>query len=101
MKLPSYFGKLINNLIYCRLAPGVLEELRRKNPVIANGRRKDKHHRRLTEDIGHPKLLQLLGSVVTLMRMSTEWHEFKKLADKFYPVYKELPLFDWAEQRNG
>lgn len=98
MKLPPYFGKLVNNLIYCRLAPGVLAELRRRNPVTDNGRRKDKHYKWLTENVGHPKLLQLLGSEVTLMRMSSDYKQFKTLVDRFHPVYQDLPLFRGLEE---
>jgi hypothetical protein len=100
MRLPPYFGKLVNNLVYCRLAPGVLEELKRKNPVMENGRRKNKNYNWLTETVGHPKLLQLLGSEVTLMRMSENAKRFQELVDKFHPPYKELPLLDWAEKEN-
>jgi hypothetical protein len=101
MRLPPYFGRLVNSLVYCRLAPGVLAELQRKNPVAENGRRKDKNYKWLTPAVGHPKLLQLLGSEVTLMRMSTTYDEFKKLVDKYHEVYKPLPLFDWAEKEGN
>jgi hypothetical protein len=100
MRLPPYFGKLVNNLVYCRLAPGVLSELQRKNPVMENGRRKNKNYKWLTPTTGHPKLLQLLGSEVTLMRMSETYDEFEKLVNKFHEPYKPLPLFDWAEKEN-
>lgn len=96
MRLPPYFGHLVNNLVYHRLAPGVLAELQRKNPVLKSGRRKDKQYKWLTPTVGHPKLLQLLGSEVTLMRMSADWDQLMPLVDKFHPPYKELPLFDWA-----
>jgi hypothetical protein len=40
----AYVGKLTNTLIYEQLAPGVLEDLRRKNPIdAATKRRKRKH----------------------------------------------------------
>jgi hypothetical protein len=100
MRLPPYFGRLVNSLVYCRLAPGVLAELKRKNPIQENGRRANKHYRWLTENVGHPKLLQLLGSEVTLMKMSEEWSQFKDLVDKYHPPHKPLPLLDWAEQSN-
>jgi len=100
MKLPQYFGKLVNNLVYYRLAPGVFDEIQRKNPITETGRRKNKHYQWLTENIGHPKLLQLLGSEITLMRMSKDWDEFKELVDRFHKPYKPLPLFDWAEKEN-
>lgn len=101
MRLPPYFGKLVNNLVYCRLAPGVLPASQRKNPVTESGRRKDKNFQYLTPAVGHPKLLQLLGSEVTLMRMSPEWDDFKPLVDKYHPVYKELPLFDWLDKEGA
>lgn len=59
-KHPSVVGKWINDLIYERLTPLVLSELRRKNPKIEdshNGHRKYKHHQFLTEEVGIPKLL--------------------------------------------
>jgi hypothetical protein len=61
MRLPRYFGHLVNDLIYSRLAPGVLDELKRKNPSQENGRRKDNHTQWLTKEIGHPKLLYHIG----------------------------------------
>jgi hypothetical protein len=90
MRLPKYFGHLTNDLIYARLAPGVLAELKRKNPV-ENGRRKDKNYWWLTDGVGHPALLRLLGSVVTLMKLSDTWTELKKHLDKLHPIIHPLP----------
>ena len=92
MKLPQFFGHLTNNVVYSRLAPGVLAELKNKNPA-EKGKRKNKHHQHLTADFGHPKLLQHLGSVVTLMKISDSWDGFIKLLDKLHPPYKDMPLF--------
>lgn len=93
MKLPQYFGHYTNDFIYSRLAPGVREELARKNPS-ENGRRRHKNYQFLTEDIGHPKLLQHLGSVVTLMKLSKTFEEFKEKIDVIHPVYQEFLLVD-------
>jgi hypothetical protein len=100
MQLPRYFGRITNNIVYGRLAPGVLAELRDKNPVVS-GRRRHKHFQWLTQDIGHPKLLQHLGSVVTLMKLSPSYDEFKEKLDKIHPPFKALPLFDWADRETG
>ncbi len=97
MKMPQYFGHLTNNVVYSRLAPFVLKELRSRNPS-ENGRRKHKHHQHLTEDIGHPKLLQHLGSVVTLMRLSKNWDEFEAVLNDIHPVPRYEPLFDNLEE---
>ena len=97
MKMPQYFGHLTNNIIYSRLAPGVLSELKKKNPS-ENGRRKHKHFQHLTEDTGHPKLLQHLGSVVTLMKLSKDWNEFEETIKKIHPPHRAMPLFDHLEE---
>ena len=97
VKKPQYIGHLTNDLVYARLAPGVLAELKRLTPRNDKGRLKHHLHRRLTEDIGHPKLLQHLSSVTALMRASDTWNQFKILADRALPKYKSLPLFDALE----
>jgi hypothetical protein len=93
MKLPQYFGHLTNDYIYGRLAPGVLDELKKVNPVTENGRRKHKNYHFLTQNIGHPKLLQHVGSVVTLMKISKTKEDFEKLINQVHPVWKVSPLF--------
>ena len=50
VKRPLYVGKLTNELIYEQLPPGVLDELRRKNPKDEKGRRKHKFFQFLTEE---------------------------------------------------
>ncbi|MQY63239.1 MAG: hypothetical protein GH143_02865, partial [Calditrichaeota bacterium] len=97
MKLPSYFGHLTNDLIYSRLGPEVLEELQRKTEKGKDGRRKSKYFQWLSEDVGHPKLLQHLGLVVGFMTISNDYDEFKKLLDRAAPSFKDMPLFASAK----
>jgi len=92
LQMPQYFGHLTNNVIYSRLAPGVLQELKRVNPV-ENGKRKVKHHQHLSETIGNPALLQHLGSVVTIMKLSETWDGFLRTIDKLHPPERDMPLF--------
>ncbi len=94
VKRPAYIGHLTNDLVYARLAPGVLEELRNKNPVLESGRRKAKHFQWLTEDKGHPKLLQHLDAVVSLMKAADSWDQFKVMLDRAKPKQVPMPLFD-------
>jgi hypothetical protein len=94
LKRPKYIGHLTNNLVYKRLAPGVLVELRQKNPVTESGRRKTTHHRWLTPAVGHPKLLHHLGKVTALMAISKDWKEFEAMLNKHMPPYKHYPLLD-------
>jgi hypothetical protein len=95
---PPYFGKLTNDLVYQRLAPGVLDKLRELNPITLSGRRKHKHHQHLTPDLGHPKLREHLAGVVTAMKfaksLGMSWQNFKKMLDKTHPKQHPMPLFD-------
>jgi P63C domain-containing protein len=101
VKRPQYIGHLTNDLVYARLAPGVLDELRRNTPRDDKGRLKHHLHRKLTEDVGHPKLLQHLSAVTALMKASDGWKAFKALVDKALPKYKRLPLFDGIETKEA
>lgn len=91
--MPQYFGHLTNDIIYSRLAPGVLPEIQRLNPRI-NGRRKRKNFQHLTNEVGHPRLLQHIGSVNTLMKLNTEYDVFYAMLEKIHPIYRPMPLFD-------
>jgi hypothetical protein len=87
-------GKLTNNIVYQRLAPGVLQRLREKNPTLPSGRREHKHFQYLTEDVGDPKLREHLASVTDLMKVSDTWAGFIALLDRARPKHKPMPLFD-------
>jgi hypothetical protein len=95
VKRPQYFGHLTNDIIYARLAPKVLEELRKRGERTDSGRLRYHHHRRLTDDIGHPKLRELLASVVTIMKLSKDYQEFYERLTLLHPKYNTtlmLPL---------
>ncbi len=92
---PSVVGKYINDLVYSRLGPGVLDELKKVNPKNEKGNRTTKHHQWLTEEVGNPMLAQHLYSLITLMRGFDKWEEFYKFANRLYPKYndKQMDLF--------
>lgn len=95
VKKPQYFGLLTNNIIYARLAPSVLEELKKATPRDSKGRHKQQLHRRLTEDVGHPKLREHLMAVIALMKVSPDYKSFTSYLDKVYPKYGDqlsLPI---------
>lgn len=93
MKLPQYFGHLTNDIVYKRLAPYVLTELQARSPKTEKGNRKNKLFQWLSGDAGHPKLLQHLGTVVGLMKISKTWDNFKQHLDVAAPAYDDSPLF--------
>jgi len=86
---PQAVANYTKDLVYARLAPGILKELEAKNPIDEKGHRKSRHHQWLTEDVGHPALAQHLYAVVGLMRIANTWDEFKKMIDRAYPKRKD------------
>jgi hypothetical protein len=93
VKRPQYFGYLTTDIIYKRLAPGVIEELKRTEPKTKTGTRKGTLAQRLTPELGHPKLREHLASVCTIMDLSEDYQDFMKKLDKRHPKYGEtLPL---------
>ena len=93
-KRPVMAGKITNDIVYSRLAPGVRQELHRLTPRDKKGRLKHKLFRHLTEDVGHPKLREHLASLVALMRASDDWDGFERLLNRALPKYANMPLFD-------
>jgi hypothetical protein len=91
VRRPMVIGHYTNNIVYKRLAPGVLKELRKKNPVV-DGRRKHKFFQWLTGDIGDPKLRSHIDGVLPLMRVSDTWDEFKTLLNKAFKMYDTTEL---------
>jgi hypothetical protein len=92
---PGVVGVITNNLIYKRLAPGVLDELRKRVPRDETGRLKTKLFRALTPDFGHPKLRELLAGTTMLAKYSPNLETFKHRMDVEYPQYgktMELPF---------
>jgi P63C domain len=83
--------------VYERVAPGVLAELRNKNPVLPQGYRKDRHHRWFTPELGHPRLKEHLSSVMALMRASSGWPQFMRNMNRSLPRLNatiEMPFDD-------
>lgn len=100
---PRYFGVLTNDIVYKRLAPTVLEELKRITPKDDSGRRKHKYFQRLTNNVGYPKLKEHLGAVVAFMQVSNDYHDFINKLNKHKPKYNEtlqLPLDDYEQEKD-
>ena len=94
VKRPQAVAKYTINLVYQRLAPGVLDELCEKNPVV-RGRRKNKHHQWLTPDVGHPKLKEHLHAVIAVMKVSPDWDTFMIHMDMVFPVQSDQAVLDF------
>jgi len=104
VRRPQYFGVLTNNVVYDRLAPGVREELQKGVPRNEAGRPTAKYFQKLTQNTGYPKLRELLGSVVTIMKLSNNWNDFMDKLNRLHPKYGEtipLPLDYRLEKDTG
>ena len=98
-KRPQYFGHLTNDIIYKRLAPAVLEELKKTVPKDSLGRPKHHLHRRLTPELGHPKLREHMASVLTAMKLSDDYDDFLSKLDRVHPRYNETAQLEFPESR--
>lgn len=94
IRRPSVIGKYTNDFVYDRIAPGLLDELNRVNPVTPETkRRRHKHHQWLTPELGHPKLRQHVWAVVALMRAASSWDTFRHSLDRAFPKPNETIPF--------
>ena len=87
------------DLVYERIAPSLLNELEAKTPKDEKGKRKNKFHQWLTEDVGNPMLAQHLYSLIMFQRLALAngyaWNRFVKMVDKVLPkkgANLELPF---------
>jgi hypothetical protein len=91
---PSFFGKITNDVIYSRLAPDTLPELKK---AAYKAEKKTYLHQWLTNDIGHPKLREHLSSIVTILKLSRNPQEFKDFVNRVHTRYgdtQQIP-FDY------
>lgn len=85
----SVVAHYTRDLVYERLAPGLLDELERNSPKNEKGHRSNKLHQWLTEDVGNPMLAQHLHSLIMFQRLAIAsgygWHRFVKMVDQVLP----------------
>jgi hypothetical protein len=93
-KMSPLVGRYTNDLVYQRLAPGVLEQLQEKNPVTEKGYRQHKHHQWLTRDIGHPALTHHIYRLLGMMEGSISWEDFKRKVDVKIPKLNTTAALD-------
>ena len=64
---PGFIGTLTNEVVYERLAPELLPELKKEATKLE---KKVRLHQFLSSDVGHPKLREHLASLITLLKLS-------------------------------
>ncbi|MFM9979115.1 MAG: P63C domain-containing protein [Sphingomonadaceae bacterium] len=99
---PQHFGNFTNKYVYGPLEDGeVLKELQRLNPKIAiTGSRKDKLHSFMSKGFGLEKLREQRQEVLTMLKLSDDIDDFKRLYEKrFGPMDAQWTFF--SEFRKG
>lgn len=81
---PAFFGHITNDVVYSRLAPELLPELKK---AASKAEKKAKLHQWLTQEAGHPKLREHLSSIVTIMKLSKTPDEFKSNVNAIHPKF--------------
>lgn len=83
----SYAGVLTNFLVYNRLPDGVLEELKRLNPILnKNGYRRYRLFQGLSKEVGYNHLKQHISTVITMMKGFDTWEEFEPVFRKAFDI---------------
>jgi hypothetical protein len=100
----SVVAYYIRDLVYERIAPGLLTELENKTPKNDSGNRSNKMHQWLTDDVGNPMLAQHLHSLIMFQRLAISsgfgWNKYVKMVDQAMPkrgATLELPFPDEGE----
>lgn len=71
----SVVGYYTKDLVYERIAPGLMAEMERVMPRDEDGVKKGKFHQLLTDDHGIPKLKEHFAALLAVMRLSKNWQE--------------------------
>ncbi|MCY4392776.1 MAG: P63C domain-containing protein [Chloroflexi bacterium] len=98
VKRPPIIGRYTNDFVYERIAPGVLDELRSKNPILPSGGRQTKHHQWFTPDLGHPKLKEHLAAVTALMKAAPNWPSFMRSLNRVFPKVNTQMLMHMEDE---
>jgi hypothetical protein len=95
----SVVGHYTNDLVFERIAPGLVRELQSKTPRDERGHRRDRMHQWLTEDVGDPMLAQHPHSLMMFQRLAIangySCARFLHMVDQVLPrrgTTLELPL---------
>lgn len=85
----SVVAHYTNDLVYERMAPGLLKELQERSPKKNTGERPNKLHQWLNTDIGNPMLAQHLHTIINFQRLAIvngySWEKFIKTIDQVMP----------------
>lgn len=82
---PGVVGRYTNDIVYGRMAAGLVDELKKLNSRDEKGFTKHRDHQHLSENQGRKALEMHLHSIVGLMRAVDTWEELMYSVNKAYP----------------
>lgn len=94
---PSFFGHVTNEVVYARLAPELLPELKK---IASKAERKTKLFQWLTQELGHPKLKEHLASIISIMKLSKDSKQFLENVDIVHPRYGQTKRLDLEDPQS-
>lgn len=100
-KMPGVVGKYINDLIYDRITPDLLIELKKQNPKNDRGNRRFRHHQLLSRDLGHPELTLRINQILGMAYVCENWEQFYYSVQRKFPKQGSTLMMDFGEQPNG
>jgi hypothetical protein len=101
MKRPRRAAALTTDIVYQRLAPGVLDELQtlREKYKLERGLKTNPHlHRGLTREYGWIKLREHIASVTTLMDIAPDWDWFLRHLNRRHPRFGQTLLLPFKSE---
>lgn len=97
----SVVAHYTRDLVYERIAPGLLQELESRSPKNEKGARPNKLHQWLNDEIGNPLLAQHLHSLMMFQRLAIAnghgWHKFLKMVDQVLPKRAQTLLLPFKD----
>lgn len=95
---PAEVGMFTKEHVYRRLHPGIVEELESRNPEIVPGRRRNRHHQWLSQEIGHVELEKHITKIIVVMKLSRDWQGFMSSLQEIVPlVNSDTAYFDFVK----
>ncbi len=101
-KRPQWIGHVTNNIVYSRLAPGVLKALKKLTPKNPKGRRSRKLFQSLSPDFGIQELRDQLTNLIVIMKTceDNDWEDFENRINRALPRYGDTMMMPTAKPKN-
>lgn len=95
---PGFFGHITNEVVYSRIAPDLLPELKK---AATRSERKARLHQWLTQENGYLKLREHLASVIAILKLSSTPESFKANVNFVHPRKGDTLPLDFGEAYSG